>query len=147
MTVILTYDNTNNHVGANDKSPRYMHSHGVLNDDGTLNVTTRTWTDILLGGFHGAVSAALVDGNGICIGKTDAHTFGVDGKWIGNHDRTDSWSYKFDPALAAQARSMRFANSWNPQWFLSIQNTVKWVGQAIQLLAEALAQTGEGQLS
>lgn len=147
MTVLLTYDNTNNHVGDHDKSPRYMHSHGELRDDGTLQVSTRTWTDILLGGFHGSVNAALFDVNGTCISKTNVQTFGVDGKWVGNHDRTDPWSFKFDPALAAQAKSMRFTNSWNPQWFLAAQNTMKWVGLLLQALEQALSQTGDAQMS
>lgn len=149
---LLTYENSNDHVGTQsngqpDPSPRYMHSKGVLHDDGTLSVTTRTWTDILLAGFHGAVNAALFDGDGICIGKTNSHTYGVDGKWIGTHDRTDEWSYKFDPAVAARARTMKFTNSWDPQWFQSVQNTVKWIGVALSVLSKALSESGKALLS
>lgn len=143
----LSYENADNHVGDHDKSPRYMHSHGDLHDDGTLQVSTHTWTDILMAGFHGSVNATLYDANNVCIGKTDVHTFGVDGKWIGQHDRTDPWSFKFDPGVAAQAKSMKFTNSWNPQWFQSVQNTMKWVGMAIQVLEQALEQTGNAQMS
>jgi hypothetical protein len=147
MSVLLTYDNTNDHVQKDDKSPRYMHSHGELLDDGTLNVTTRTWTDILLAGFHGAVNATLFDANDTCIGKTDSHTYGVDGKWIGQHDRTDYWNYRFDPSVAAQARRIQFTNSWNPNWFQSVQNTITWIGVGLQVLASALAQSGNALMS
>ena len=146
-TTLITYDNGNDHVGDKDKSPRYMHSHGVLTDDGLLTVTTRTWTDILMAGFHGGVKAQLADANGICVAQTPVHVFGVDGKWIGQHDRTDTWTYNVDPATAAKAKSMTFTNSWNYEWLQSVQNTMKWIGVAIAVLAQAVDQSGNGQIS
>ena len=147
MSILLRYENSNDHLRDNDKSPRYMHSVGVLTDDGTLNVTTRTWTDILMAGFHGGVNAELADGNGICIARTPVHVFGVDGKWIGTHDRSDAWSYKLDPGTAAKVTSMKFTHSWDPQWLQSVQNTMKWIGVVLSSLETAVAQSGNGLMS
>jgi hypothetical protein len=147
MNVLLTYDNQNDHVAPNETSPRYMHSHGELFDDGTLSVTTRTWTNILLGGFHGAVHAEIYDAYNRFLDKTDVHTFGVDGKWIGRSDRTDSWTYTFDPAKAAQAKSIKFVNSWDPQWLQSVQNTIHFIGMLVDEIAAAFAQSGRALLS
>ena len=151
---VVTGQNTDDHVDPIDphqpnkpRSPRYMHTSAQLSEDGALHATTRTWTDILLGGFHGGVQVLLVDANGKCCGKSPVHVFGVDGKLIGTHDRTDDWTASFDPGIAAATVSLKFSHTWNPQWMQAVQSTVNWIGMAIAAIAQAEAQNGEANLS
>lgn len=150
-SVVVSGANTDDHVDPDQgqpRPPRYMHTSAQLTSDGVLHATTRTWTDILLGGFHGAVRVFLLNAQGDIVGVSDpVHTYGVDGKWIGVHDRTDIWTATFDPQVAASTTSLRFVHSWDPQWLQSIQNTVKVIGMFIDLVVKAIEQYGKGNVS
>ncbi|WP_224723500.1 hypothetical protein [Paenibacillus vietnamensis] len=73
---------------------------------GHLDVITRTKNNVLMTGFTGAVFILLRNSDGMVIGVTDQHKFGVDGKWIGRYDRTDYWTHSFDPQVAAATAYM-----------------------------------------
>jgi|GraSoiStandDraft_47_1057283.scaffolds.fasta_scaffold514982_1 hypothetical protein len=60
--------------------------------------TDRTWTDLVLQGFHGNSQVELEP----AAYQTGRHRYGVDGKWIGQSDRTESW-YEEVPLSTAQA--------------------------------------------
>ncbi|MEU6318141.1 hypothetical protein [Streptomyces sp. NPDC047009] len=146
---VISGQNSDDHVDppGHPQPPRYMHTSAQLTEDGVLHATTRTWTDILLSGFHGAVKVLLVDAQGDTVDVSPVHVYGVDGKWIGVHDRTDTWTATFDPKAAAQTTSLKFVHSWDPQWLQSIQNTIKWIEVAVQLLIQAFTQSGKGNIS
>ena len=93
---------------------------------GILVARTRTQSVTLLGGFHGCVLVFVLDNSGAVTASTDAHTFGVDGRWIGKSDRTDVWTHQFDPAQANAAVSLGLVHTWNPDWatiFKTIRGT------------------------
>ncbi len=68
---------------------------------GLLDAVTHTWATNDFVGFHGVVFAWLLDGNGLIVGETDSHTFGVDGRDVPftQNNRLDHWTYHFDPAV------------------------------------------------
>ncbi|MFJ3339557.1 hypothetical protein [Streptomyces sp. NPDC086766] len=147
---VISGENSDDHVdppGGQARPPRYMHTSAQLTEDGVLHATTRTWTDILLSGFHGSVKVLLVNAQGDCVDVSPVHVYGVDGKWIGTHDRTDTWTANFDPKVAASTASLKFVHSWDPQWLQSIQNTVQWIGVLIDMIIKAIVQSGKGNVS
>jgi hypothetical protein len=99
----------------NASSPQHMRSHVVLQRDGSLagqlDVTTRTWTGILLHGFTGGVYILLREPDGAVIGVSGLHTYGVDGRWIGRADRTEYWSEQFDPGVASMTSSLEIMHT------------------------------------
>jgi hypothetical protein len=84
---------------------RYMYTRATLQRSGALagqlDVVTRTKNNVKLTGFTGGVFLLLRSADGAVIGVTDQQKFGVDGQWIGRYDRTDYWSWSFDPQVAA----------------------------------------------
>ncbi|UVI28377.1 hypothetical protein [Paenibacillus spongiae] len=84
---------------------RYMYTRATLQRSGALagqlDVVTRTKNNVKLTGFTGGVFLLLRTADGAVIGVTDQQKFGVDGQWIGRYDRTDYWSWSFDPQVAA----------------------------------------------
>lgn len=86
----LTAHNRNDKI--NDDSDQHMDSNASLNISGQLQVTTRTWTDAKMSGFTGGVVVGLVDADNKLIWTSQVHSFGVDGSWIGESDRTENWS-------------------------------------------------------
>src|SRR5690349_24817056 len=88
----------------------------LLGDQGLLVAKTRTQSTVLLGGFHGAAQVVLLDANQKVLagGISEMQTFGVDGRLIGVSDRTDVWTYQFDPQVSRQAVSLGVLHTWNP---------------------------------
>lgn len=84
---------------------RYMYTRATLQRSGALagqlDVVTRTKNNVKLTGFTGGVFLLLRSAEGAVIGVTDQQKFGVDGQWIGRYDRTDYWSWSFNPQVAA----------------------------------------------
>jgi hypothetical protein len=73
--------------------------------------TTRTWNHVKLTGFTGGVVIVFEDAEGRVIGATSMHTFGVDGMWIGQYDRTDVWEETLDAPWLDRAVSIRAVHS------------------------------------
>jgi hypothetical protein len=92
--------------------------------DGLLVATTHTWSAVKFTGFHGAVQASVYDANNVCIAVSQKHVYGVDGVWIGNHDRTDTWSQTFGPDVGSHGAKVAIVHSWNPDWLTAIVNTI-----------------------
>jgi hypothetical protein len=108
---------------------------------GLLVAKTRTQSVTLLGGFHGSVRVSLLDNNGAIIATTTpAPRYGVDGRWIGNSDRTDVWTYQFDPAQANAAVSLGLVHAWDPQWL----NAFEAIGKAFAYLVQVLFNSRQG---
>ncbi|MCQ6557599.1 hypothetical protein [Paenibacillus mendelii] len=89
---------------------RYMYTKATLQRAGALagqlDVVTRTKNNVKLTGFTGGVFILLRNIDGAVIGATSIQKFGVDGQWIGRYDRTDYWSWSFDPQVAAATHSI-----------------------------------------
>ena len=75
----------------------YMETSFDLDSNGNLNATTRTWTDVKLKGFTGGVIIAFTDATGSAIWSTEQQRYGVDGKMIGNSNRTENWQATVPP--------------------------------------------------
>ncbi len=102
----------------------YMTTHGALSrtaSGGHVDVTTRTRTITMFGGFHGGVNIIFYDAAGIPRGQTDTHVFGVDGTWIGRSDRTDYWSADLTPDVANATTGIAIFHFWSPS---SIQDQI-----------------------
>lgn len=89
---------------------RYMYTRATLQRSGALagqlDVVTRTKNNVKLTGFTGGVFLLLRSADGAVIGVTDQQKYGVDGQWIGRYDRTDYWSWSFNPQVAAATASI-----------------------------------------
>jgi hypothetical protein len=109
----------------------FMTTDATLLSNGQLSAFTRTQTTTMFGGFTGGVTVLMAGANGVVIGASSQHTFGVDGRWVGVSDRTERWSEAIDPALAAQTTQIGVAHGWAPK-----VDTAAMVGRAI-----AAAQT------
>ena len=110
---------------------------------GLLVAQTRTQSVTLLGGFHGSARVSLLDNNGAIIASTmppSLARYGVDGRWIGRSDRTDVWTYQFDPAQANAAVSLGLVHAWDPQWL----GVFEAIGKFFAALAKALSNSGQG---
>ncbi|MDQ8739521.1 hypothetical protein [Paenibacillus sp. LHD-38] len=87
---------------------------------GQLDVVTRTKNNVKLTGFTGGVFLLLRTADGAVIGVTDQQKFGVDGQWIGRYDRTDYWSWSFNPEVAsAMPTSKSFNDILRKRWMTS----------------------------
>lgn len=97
-------------------------------DTGFLLAKTRIQSVVKLAGFHGAAEVVLLNAHQEVLARSDMHTWGVDGVWIGTNDRTEAWSHSFDPDTARQATALGVLHTWDPQWMSSINNTAHWIG-------------------
>ena len=55
------------------------------------------------------------DADGVAIGSTTMHSFGVDGTRIGTSDRTENWTEYVDPAIANRTASLTVTHAWVPK--------------------------------
>jgi hypothetical protein len=96
----------------------WMHSWGSVANNGLIFGHTHTWCNIDLRGFHGSALPVLVDATNKVIWPSDPdsqkHTYGVDGVWIGTHDRTDYWSNQIDSASLANAKALHIIDYLDP---------------------------------
>ena len=96
----------------------WMHSWGSLSGNGLIFGHTHTWCNIDLRGFHGSALPVLLDSNNMVIWPSDPddqkHTYGVDGVWIGTHDRTDYWSNQIDSTTLANAKKLHLIDYLDP---------------------------------
>jgi hypothetical protein len=110
---------------------------------GLVQGTTRTFTTTDLGGFHGSVTTILADANQIAVsgGQNPQYRYGVDGRWIGQSDRTDAWPTASQPfsipvAITTAVVSLNILHAWDPDTFQTILD--KWVaaGASVAQLAK-----------
>lgn len=122
-------------------SGHHMHTKARLKaDTGLMVAQTRTWTDFVLAGFHGGVIVTLQDADGFVIAQSDGQRFGV------GTDRTDTWTFNFDPNLASTAASLGVLHYWDPVWPSpdTVAQVVILVGQLILDIINQLGQAGGG---
>lgn len=68
-----------------------------------LKGRTRTWTDLVLAGFHATSQVTA----GPVYFQTPQFRYGVDGTWIGTSDRTDEWVVAVPLSSALADRSAK----------------------------------------
>jgi hypothetical protein len=109
-----------------------MHTHFTFNSNGNLYATTRTWTKVKLKGFTGGVFIALTDASGFPIWTTNQQRYGVDGTWIGQSDRTETWQASVPEDILPRVGGYAIIQEHTPrarvwEWILSEegQRTIK----------------------
>jgi hypothetical protein len=118
----------------------WMHSWASVASNGLIFGHTHTWCNYDLKGFHGSVLPVLLDGENPpkVIWPPDPdqqkHTYGVDGVWIGTHDRTDYWSNQVDPATLANAKALHLIDYLDPH--NQLLNDIGIVGKALSELIQ-----------
>lgn len=70
-----------------------------LDSSGNLRAGTKTWNDSKFAGFTGGVYIVFTDASGSPIWNTEQQRYGVDGKKIGNSDRTVEWQATVPPDI------------------------------------------------
>ncbi|WP_428957315.1 PLAT/LH2 domain-containing protein [Streptomyces sp. cg35] len=113
-------------------------------DTGFLLAKTRIQSVVKLAGFHGAAQVVLLNAHQEVLARSDMHTWGVDGVWIGTNDRTEVWSHSFDPDTVRQATALGVLHTWDPQWLSSINNTIAWTGRVWNAVKEWFESEGKG---
>jgi len=93
----------------------YMETSFDLDSNGNLNARTRTWTDVKLKGFTGGVLIAFTDASGSAIWSTDQQRYGVDGKAIGNSNRTENWQAKVPPEILSRISGYAILQEHTPR--------------------------------
>ncbi len=128
--------------GRNDKidgdSDQHMESEATLDKTGKLQVTTRTWTDARTTGFTGGVVVGLVDANNKIIWTSRLHSFGVDGSWIGDNDRTENWSETVPADILKNGVNLIIAHDHASK--NNLTNLINGVGQAVSDFTDFLAE-------
>jgi hypothetical protein len=126
----MTLDTGDTDLGTGE----WLHTWASMNASGLIFGHTHTWCTIDLRGFHGSVIPVLLGADGKAVWPPDAqaakHQYGVDGVWIGQHDRTDYWSHQVGPGVVAQARSLACIQFLDPKNMLMTDLTI--VGQFLQ---------------
>ena len=114
------------------KKKGHMKTSFDLDSNGNLNATTKTWSDSKLAGFTGGVIIAFTDASGIAIWSTEQQRYGVDGKAIGNSNRTENWQAKVPPEILSRIGGYAIVQEHTPRgraldWFRSEegQQTIK----------------------
>lgn len=81
----------------------------VVKHSGLISATTHTWDTNAFWSFIGGVQVWLLDRNGKIIATTQPRTFAVTSpnKNAARSDRTDRWSARVDPSIAAQATQVQ----------------------------------------
>jgi hypothetical protein len=112
----------------------YMETSFDLDSNGNLNARTKTWTDVKLKGFTGGVLIAFTDASGSAIWSTEQQQYGVDGKLIGNSNRTENWQAKVPPEILSRIGGYAILQEYTPRsrvsdWIRSSegQETIKGV--------------------
>lgn len=93
----------------------YMETLFDLDSNGNLNARTRTWTDVKFKGFTGGVLIAFTDTSGTVIWSTEQQLYGVDGKFIGNSDRTENWQAKVPPQTLSRIGGYAIVQEHTPR--------------------------------
>jgi hypothetical protein len=91
-----------------------MNTSVSIDSAGRMSATTRTTEATLLRGATGGVGVVLVHGQTILwASKTVA--FGVDGRWLGQWDRTDSWTDTVPSQFLKQANGIIIRQFYAPK--------------------------------
>ena len=93
-------------------SNKAMWTEAFLEDDGRCHGYTRTATFTWFGGFTGAMTLLVLGPDMTLLDHAPRQTFGVDGRWLGNSDRTDHWEFLLDPERHIRATTLFPLHEW-----------------------------------
>ena len=140
----MTTDSGDVHIGTG----MWMHSWASMASTGLISGHTRTWCTVDLRGFHGSVIAVLLGADGKVVWPPNPqdtkHQYGVDGVWVGTHDRTDYWANQADAAILAQAKSLQCIHFYDPKNMLltDIPIAAKTVAEVIEAIIAVVGAAG-----
>lgn len=117
------------------KNKGHMKTSFDLDSNGNLNATTKTWNDSKFAGFTGGVTIAFTDTSGTPIWSTKEQRYGVDGKAIGNSNRTENWQATVPPEILSRIGGYAIVQQHTPQG-----RAIDWFGseQGQQVIKQAL---------
>jgi hypothetical protein len=117
----------------------YMHTRARLNDSGLLEAETTIGTRTKAGGWNGGVTVLFEDASHLAVGgTTEEHVWGVDGRAVGQSERTVPWSENIDMAMVARTASLRILHSYQPN-FQAINNIVSHLKVVARNIEEVIA--------
>ena len=96
----------------------YQQSIAQMFPDGSVSALTHTWSAKDLVGFHASVMVFACDGDKKLLWPPTPMkmTYGVNGTWMGTHDRRDNWLVGQIPdGVRQQVRYLAVANYYDPQ--------------------------------
>jgi hypothetical protein len=121
----------------------FMATHGAMSTQtGRIRATTRTRTVTFFGGFRGGVIVQFADGEGMPVGSSQMHPFGVDGRWVGRSDRTDFWQEDIDPGVVGRIATVTVIHTWEPAEAKDQVDRAIAIGKPIADLIADLANIG-----
>ena len=105
-------------------------------DPGLMVATSTFESDNLLSGFKAAAVVALLDsGNKIITTSTSQHGW-ADATWLGKHVNVISWTFQFDPAVAAQATGIAVLHFPDENYLNNIVDFInKYGGMIVKVLS------------
>jgi hypothetical protein len=124
----------------------------VITATGFVRGTTRTQSVTLFGGFTGGVQLVMSAADGEILGATpppnpDTHfcAFGVDGRWIGQSDRTDTWETSVAQDIAQNTANLTVMHMWTPRVRLQerVDEAIRSVRKIHELVTEVKSLVGE----
>lgn len=107
---------------------------------GLMVATSRFWSNNLLTGFKAAAVVVLTDRNGGVIATSDPCHGWADGVWTGTHDNTRTWTYQFDPAVAAAAEGIAVLHGFDEDWIRNLNRFVEFARQVAQIVIDLINQ-------
>jgi len=96
------------------KGSSHMETSFSLDEKGILTAKTRTWSTHKLKGFTGGVFVALLDGEKNVKWTSEQHQYGVNGKWLGNSDRTETWTEQVPVEMLSQIKFYSIMHQHTP---------------------------------
>jgi hypothetical protein len=99
--------------------------------NGRIDGLTRIWTDVKLAGFTGGVDVSLVDENQSTLHITPLKDYGVNGKWIGESDRTERWSEILPPGVVDKVKGYVILHRHTPKGPSRLWGNIKTYGPEI----------------
>lgn len=134
------YDTDDVHLDTGE----WMRSWASMASTGLISGHTHIWCTIDLRGFHGSVFPVLLDADDKVVWPPNPevakHQYGVDGAWVGTHDRTVYWSNQADAAAVAKARSLALIQFLDPKNMLLRDLNIlgKVIGEVLPLIEKFL---------
>ena len=89
-----------------------------LDSEGNLSATTKWWTNNELQGFTGSVYIVLLAKNKNPLWVSQPHRHGVDGNWIGESSRSESWTEKVPANILAEVGGYAISHENAPRTLL-----------------------------
>uniref|UniRef100_A0A914XPQ9 Uncharacterized protein n=1 Tax=Plectus sambesii TaxID=2011161 RepID=A0A914XPQ9_9BILA len=111
-----------------------------IDDNGLLSAQTRTWSSDKAKGFTGGVFIALFDETRSVQWNTEQKQYGVNGKWLGKSDRTDTWTEQVPTDVLPNIKYFAIVHRHTPTG--RVLNWMKDHKEEIMLVTKMIASSG-----